>query len=123
MKRSRFPALVLVAVCISGCTTTFRPWSLSQIHEGMPREAVVAILGEPDYLEQKDGTVLLHYTYQEALHPFGSSMNPVVMDPAAARTGFVDPINTRIYHYIVIMVDGMVQSYKEIQEPSSDISP
>ena len=52
---------------LAGCATTFKPWKLSDVEEGMDRGQVVSILGAPDRTETKDGTEYLYYTYSEDL--------------------------------------------------------
>ena len=124
MKRIRCIAFLLITACLIGCTTTFRPWNLSEISEGMSHDEVVAILGEPDYIEPKDGSVYLHYIYSEYLHPSSTNVDPAKPDPDK-----IFPMNeqqqlkAKSYHYVVKMVDGKVQTYKQLEEVPSGIRP
>ncbi len=107
--------LPLVAVLlVSGCSTTFRPWNLSEVQEGMDREQVVAILGNPDFTEIKDGTEQLHYLYQEDYNP---SSTPVPFADQNSESAYRELNNENAfkqYEYVVILADGKVINYKEL---------
>lgn len=100
---------------LTGCATTFRPWSLSEVTEGMDKGEVIQILGEPDDVFEKDGAEYLRYTYQEDFIPYS-----MPADIAHER-----PINDQMHTtqiersmqvlvYDVILVDGKVLNYKEV---------
>ena len=112
----KYTALVVSLVLIAGCATTFRPWKLSEVEEGMTREQVVHILGEPDFVETENGAELLHYSYTEDYNPAPSG------DTIYERNTSSELQNQRIkqgfkeYRYVVKLVDGQVQTYKELAD-------
>lgn len=106
-------AAVVALVLLSGCATTFRPWKLSEVEEGMDRAQVVHILGEPDLVETKNGAEYLHYSYREDYNP------PLTIDPTdapAANRGLQSQQRLKEYKYAVKLVDGKVQDYKELTD-------
>ena len=105
----------VVLMLAAGCATTFRPWKLSDVQVGMEREQVIAILGEPDSVETKDGAEILHYAYRENYNP------PLADDSVHAgnNLGLQEKQlrdSAREYHYVVRMVDGKVMDYKELND-------
>jgi len=116
MKPMKYTLLTLSFILLLGCTTTFRPWKLSEIEQGMSREQVVNILGEPDTVTTQDGADLLHYSYRENYNPpmssddlVASSANRSYEDQQVARS-------MKEYKYVVKLVDGQVQHYKEVTD-------
>jgi len=109
-------ACIVALLLVAGCATTFRPWRLSEIDEGMDRARVVQILGEPDRTEMKDGSEFLYYSYTE------DYTSPLGSDSAAAYDADLElrkqqiKNSLKVYRYSVKIVDGKVQSYAEIQE-------
>lgn len=109
-------ALIVALVLIAGCATTFRPWKLSEVEEGMTREQVVHILGEPDSVEAENGAEILHYSYREDYNP------PLADDSLQARNTSRRLEDQRIkrgfkeYRYAVKLVDGKVQHYEELTD-------
>jgi len=103
-------ALLLLA----GCATTFKPWKLSEIQEGMSRDQVVQILGNPDYTVNKNGAEYLYYSYQEELTPINEgSLN----NDAAIERRVEQITNTfKDYKYEVMVVEGKVVNYKELTD-------
>lgn len=103
------------ALILSGCATTFRPWSLSEVTEGMDRDQVVQLLGEPDYVFIKDGAEHMRYSYQEDFTP--SSM-PVDMANDGAinqkRQAMRIERSLNTVEYDVILIDDKVINYKEV---------
>lgn len=99
---------------IAGCATTFKPWKLSDVREGMDKSEVIGILGAPDSSETKDGAEYLYYTYREELAPRAS----VSLETAEGVDRRVDELNRTIkeYKYSVILVEGRVVSYKELRK-------
>jgi len=116
MKPMKHTALIVALVLLAGCATTFRPWKLSEVEEGMTREQVVHILGEPDSVETENGAELLHYSYREDYNP------PLADDSIQARNASRGLENQRIkrgfkeYKYAVKLVDGKVQNYEELTD-------
>ena len=112
MKAIKYISFVGACVLLVGCATTFRPWKLSEVQEGMERSQVVAILGEPDRVETKNGEEFLYYSYSEnySTPPSDNSLQAYVDD----REPRSQPI--REYIYSVTLVEGKVLSYAEIQE-------
>ena len=114
MNPIRHVALVLSLVLLTGCATTFRPWKLSEIGEGMTRAEVVRILGEPDFVEIKNGAEFLHYSYRENYSPSLSS-DPRYTYDADGRFQIQQMRRSlKEYKYAVKLVDGRVQDYKEL---------
>jgi hypothetical protein len=114
MKWIAHSGVIATLLLFTGCATTFRPWLLSEIQPGMSKDQVVAVLGEPDFIEQQEDMVLLHYTYSEdfnlrpANNPFAfEDINPTLRQDAFRRSMVV-------YEYVVRMVDGKVLDYKEL---------
>jgi len=110
--RYLLPAVAFLLV--SGCATAFRPWNLSEIEEGMDRTQVVALLGNPDFTEAKDGTEQLHYLYREDYNP---SSTPVPFSDQNSDKVYRDLDNEKAfkqYEYVVILSDGKVINYKEL---------
>ena len=123
MKRTGFISFMLALLALVGCTTPFRPWSLSELREGMDREQVVAILGEPDAVEQQADTLYLHYTYNENYSPSTAGVNTAFVDLDPTLQEFEAQQNLQVYHYTVKLVDGKMQAYKELQDEPSDAPP
>ena len=115
MKTMRyFPALVAVLV-FSGCATTFRPWNLSEVTEGMDRNAVEQLLGQPDYVFEKDGAEHLRYTYREDFSPSSMPMDMTHDRPIDhQRQTMQIERSLNVLEYDVILVDGKVMNYKEV---------
>ena len=113
MKAMNYVLSLFASLLIAGCSTPFRPWNLSEIEEGMSRDQVEQVLGQPDYIEVKDGAEYLHYTYQEDYNP---SLSPEMIYEDNDRA--FQELNTlrafRKYEYVVILVDGRVINYKEL---------
>ena len=114
MKPMNYTLLALLSLLLLGCATTFRPWKLSEIEEGMSRDQVVQILGEPDSVETKDGADLLHYRYRE-------DYNPPLSADAYSRPDADYTVEDRQlkrsakeYRFVVKLVDGKVQHYEEL---------
>lgn len=108
-------ACVVGLLLVAGCATTFRPWSLSEIKEGMDRNQVVSILGEPDRVESKDGSEFLFYSYSEdSTMPLTEEMIQAYEGDRTLRRKQVTRI-MKEYNYSVKMVDGKVQTYTELQ--------
>jgi len=105
---------VIALGLLFGCSTTFRPWKLSEVQEGMDRAQVIKILGEPNSVETKDGAEILLYTYSEDYNPPLSS-NAVQSQDAVQKIQDQRIKNSlKEYKYSVKLVDGKVLSYKEI---------
>jgi hypothetical protein len=115
MKTMRYFLVLGAVLILAGCATTFRPWSLSEVTEGMDRDRVIQLLGEPDYIFVKDGAEHLRYTYQEDFIP--SSM-PVDMayerDLDQKRQAMQLERSMQVLEYDVILVDGKVLNYREV---------
>ncbi len=114
MKAIKCVVVVVALALLVGCATTFRPWKLSEVEEGMDRAQVVHILGEPDSVETKNGAEFLYYSYSEDYNP------PLTDDSIQAydtnrhiREQHIKQ-SLKKYRYVVKLVDGKVQSYKEL---------
>lgn len=114
MKTMRHFVVMAIVMALAGCATTFRPWNLSQIQEGMEREQVVQILGQPDSSEIEDGSELLRYTYQENYNPSSASVPFYGDNPDLAFEDLENGRRFRQYEYVVILVNGKVAGYKEL---------
>jgi hypothetical protein len=109
-----FPAWAVVLI-ICGCATTFRPWNLSEVTEGMGRNEVEQLLGEPDYVFIKDGAEHLRYTYREDFSPSSmpADMNHDRPIDLQRQTMQIER-SLNVLEYDVILVDGRVINYKEV---------
>jgi outer membrane protein assembly factor BamE (lipoprotein component of BamABCDE complex) len=116
MKNLKHIVLVVALILVAGCATTFRPWMLSEIEEGMTRGQVVKILGEPDRVEARDGSEFLYYSYSEDYSPPLSEDSGQAYDANRELRKQQLKRNLREYKYSVKLVDGKVQTYTEIQE-------
>ena len=104
----------MALLLITGCATTFRPWNLSRVHEGMDRSEVVQILGEPDFTEIKDGTEQMHYSYQEDYNP-GANTTPFYAENTEMAFRELEKGTAfKEYEYVVILADGKVVNYLEL---------
>ncbi len=106
--------LLGISLVIAGCTTPFRPWNLSEIREGMDREQVIRILGQPDTVEFQDGAEYLHYVYQEDYNPSLSAEPFYNMDSERAFQALDSGEAFKQYEYVVILTEGKVINYKEL---------
>jgi outer membrane protein assembly factor BamE (lipoprotein component of BamABCDE complex) len=106
--------LVIALVLLAGCATTFRPWKLSEVEEGMGRVQVVHILGEPDFVEMENGAELLYYSYRENYHPTLANDDHRIHDASRRHQSQQIKQSLKEYRYVVKLVDGNVQSYKEL---------
>ena len=113
MKTMRYSIVLASALLLAGCTTNFRPWNLSAVTEGMERDQVVQLLGPPDFVENKDGTEYLHYTYREDYNP-ASIYIPAGQDNDRAFRDLDSEKPFQEYEYVVILTDGKVINYKEL---------
>ena len=115
MKTMRYFLALGAALLLAGCATTFRPWTLSEVTEGMDRDRVIQLLGEPDYVFAQDGAEHLRYTYQEDFAP--SSM-PVDISYERDIDRKIQAMqierSMQVLEYDVILVDGKVLNYKEV---------
>lgn len=116
MKAVTHTCLVIALVLLAGCATTFRPWKLSEVQEGMDRIQVVQILGEPDFVETKDGAEFLHYTYSEGYNPAPADNDVRLDDTIRDFRDWEIKQSVKEYKYVVKLVDGKVQSYEELQD-------
>jgi len=107
----------MALVLLAGCATTFRPWKLSEVEEGMDRAHVVGILGEPDSAEMKDGAEFLYYSYREDYNPTSSDGINIRSDGPDQKLRDQQVKNSlKEYHYSVKLVNGKVQNYKELTD-------
>lgn len=116
MKSMEYIMIGVVLALLAGCATTFRPWKLSEVEEGMDRGQVVGLLGEPDSVEVEDGVEYLHYAYSENYNPEPASFDVQATDSTRALRDQQLKRSLREYKYAVKMVDGKVQSYKELTD-------
>ena len=114
MKTIRIIISVAVAFLIAGCATTFKPWKLSEVNEGMERDQVVKILGAPDYAVNKDGAEYIYYTYREELAP----MSDVSLETEAGIERRVEKFNRTLKEnkYEIKLVDDKVVTHKELED-------
>ena len=116
MKSLKHIALVVVLLLVAGCATTFRPWNLSEIEEGMSRSQVVGGLGEPDRAEAEGEVELLYYSYSENQNlPLSADSIQAYESDRELRKQQIGR-SLREYNYSVKLVDGKVLTYTELQE-------
>ena len=115
MKTMRYLLSLGAVLILAGCATTFRPWSLSEVTEGMGRSEVVQILGEPDDVFEKDGAEYMRYTYQEDFIPYSMPAD-ITHDRPINDQMHATQIerSMQVLVYDVILVDGKVLNYKEV---------
>lgn len=77
----------------------------------MSRDEIVAVLGEPDYTENRDNAEYLYYTYQEQARGSGYS-DPMHQD-MERKAEELSRILTET-KYEVVLVDGKMIDYKEV---------
>lgn len=116
MKSIKNTSLVLALLLVAGCATTFRPWKLSDVQEGMDRDQVVKILGQPDSVEMKDGVEFLYYNYSENYNPTTSSDSVQAFEADRKAKDDLVKQSAKEYRYSVKMVEGKVQSYAELAD-------
>ena len=113
MKAILLHSLAIAALLLAGCATVFRPWLLSEVHEGMTRDQVVEILGNPDSTEVKNGVEYLHYVYEER-YPSPASRYPAFDDGDWLLQERQIEQGLKRYRFAVKIVDGKLESYREL---------
>lgn len=116
MKIIKHIPLIVALGLLVGCATTFRPWRLSEIQEGMGKAQVVKILGNPDSIETKNGAEFLYYTYSENHNPAPSDFDTRISDVSKNLQDRRFEKSFKEYKFVVILTDGKVQTYKELQQ-------
>jgi len=117
MKVIKHTAVVVALAFLAGCATTFRPWKLSEVEEGMNRAQVVHILGAPDSAETKNGAEFLYYSYSEDYNPpLSGNMGGSINSPDQQLRDDQIKRSFKQYKYSVKLVDGKVQDYKELTD-------
>jgi len=117
MKPIKYITAVVAFVLFAGCATTFRPWVLSEVKEGMDRAQVVHLLGDPDSVEMKDGAEYLYYSYNEDYNPpLSGGSNQTADSPERKLQEHQIKKSFKEYKYVVKLVDGKVQDYKELTD-------
>lgn len=106
MKQILYIALFSLLV---GCATIFRPWKFSEVKAGMDRAQVGGIIGEPDYVESRNGAEFLYYSYSQDYDPFSGK---AVWEHSAKQS-----LEKR--NYVVKLVGGKVQYAKELPPTST----
>ncbi len=116
MKIIKYISYVALFALLVGCATTFHPWKLSEVEEGMDRAQVVALLGEPEFVEKKDGAEFLHYAYTEDDNPTPEKV--YIQSTDTTRTFREQQLKRSFkeYKYAVKMVDGRVLDYKDLTD-------
>lgn len=114
MKIKRLLPTAVVVSLLMGCATTFKPWKLSDVQEGMDRDQVVKILGAPDHSVEKDGAEYLYYSYREELAPAPD----VSLETAEGIDRRVEEFNRTLedVKYEVVIVEGKLVNYKELRD-------
>ncbi len=117
MKTVKYGAWVMGLVFLAGCATTFRPWKLSEVEEGMDRAQVVDLLGEPDSAEMKNGAEILYYSYSEDYNPPLTADTRRYTDrPSQQLQDHQIRKSFQEYNYSVKLVEEKVQDYKELTD-------
>ncbi len=116
MKTRKYITAGVALLLLAGCATTFRPWKLSDVKEGMDKKEVVAILGQPESVEMKDGAEILHYSYSEDYNPPPASgaANQSIDSPERMIQDQQIKRSVQEHKYTVKLVDGKVLGYKEL---------
>jgi len=118
MKAIKHITVGVALLLLAGCATTFRPWKLSEVREGMDKKQVVAVLGKPDSVEMKDGVEILHYSYSEDYNPPPASglANQRIDSPERQIQDQQIKRSVQEHKYAVKLVDGKVQDYEELND-------
>lgn len=116
MKSMEYITIGVALALLAGCATTFRPWKLSEVEEGMDRGKVVGILGEPDSVETKDGAEFLYYVYSENYNPPPASVDDQGYDANREFREHQLQRSLKEYRYVVKLAGGKVLSYKELTD-------
>ena len=116
MKPINYILFIVALAFLAGCTTAFRPWLLSDAKEGMNRKEIIAILGAPDSTEFQDEEEYLYYSYSEGYNPSFSDKSIVEDDAFKKMRNKEFEQNFTEYNYVVTLVDGKMQGYKEITD-------
>ena len=106
-------ATAVISLLVTGCATSFKPWQLSEVQEGMNKEQVVEILGEPDYTVKKDEAEYLYYSYLEEPTPASSTLDTT--DAIDRRAKELSRI-LKESKYEVVLVDAKLINYKELKD-------
>jgi outer membrane protein assembly factor BamE (lipoprotein component of BamABCDE complex) len=114
MKAIKYVSFVTLLTLLVGCATTFRPWKLTEIQEGMDRAQVTEILGEPDSIEVKEGSEFLYYSYRENNNIAPADSDFRAYDADRAMRDLQIQSSFKEYQYVVKMAEGKVQTYKEL---------
>ena len=115
MKTMRYFLTMGAVLVLAGCATTFRPWNLSEVAEGMDRNQVIQLLGEPDYVFVKDDAEHLRYTYQEDFAPSSMPLDTTYQRGSDLKRQSMQLERAmQVLEYEVILVDGKVLNYKEV---------
>lgn len=112
MKTISIISAAVAVLVFAGCATTFKPWNLSNVQEGMDKAQVTQILGEPDYTVNKDGAEFLYYTYREEMAPVSDAS----LESTEGMERRFEQFNRTLkdYKYEVVLVDGKLVNYKEL---------
>lgn len=112
MKTTLRIAFGVAVLLVAGCATTFKPWQLSEIQEGMAQDQVVKILGMPDSSTTKNGAEYYYYSYKEEMTP----VSDVTLETTEGIDRRVEEFNRTLKEskYEVILVDGKLLNYKEL---------
>lgn len=103
----------VVSLLIVGCaSTSFKPWQLSDVKEGMDKNQVVKILGEPDSIVNTNNAEYLYYSYREEMSPASGTLD--TQDAIDRRADELSRTLTES-KFEVVLVDGKMINYKELK--------
>lgn len=103
----------ITSLLIAGCATSFKPWKLSDVEEGMDRDQVIKILGEPDYVVETNSSETLYYTYRAEMTPASSTLDS--QEDIDRRVKELTGTLTESKYEVVMFADKMI-SYKEVKD-------
>ncbi len=116
MKITRRVSVIIATALLAGCATTFRPWKLSEVQNGMSRSQVVQLLGEPDYVESNNGAVHLYYTYSDDYVQSPATSDPIEYDAIWKLRQAQMEQSVKETRYVVRLEYGKVVGYKELTD-------
>lgn len=106
-------AATVASLLLAGCATSFKPWQLSDVKEGMDKEQIIKILGVPDSTVNTNNAEYLFYSYTEEMSPASAPLD--TQDAIDRRAEELSRTLTES-KFQVVLVDGKMINYKELKD-------
>lgn len=110
------PLAVVAALVLAGCTTTFRPWKMSDIKPGMNEADVQLVLGAPDKVTNDQGVEYMHYYYSAGYNPPMTADTAIESDATRKMRDEQIKQGLKQSHYVVELKNGRVIKYEELTD-------